>query len=101
MELPQPDPDTTSSSTLSLSGQNSGLSSWQEGKNRALMDRRDPSIHLGGGNGGTMNEEGCENVRGKFLTGRAIYNLGGGTPRGFKLAGFRGSRGVVLYANSD
>ena len=53
------------------------------------MDRRDPSIHLGGGNGGTTNEEGCENARGKFLTGRAIYNLGGGTPRGFKLAGFR------------
>ena len=52
------------------------------------MDRRDPSIHLGGGNGGTMDEEGCENFRGKFLTGRAIYNLGGGTPRGFKLAGF-------------
>ena len=68
------------------------------GKNSALMDRRDPSIHLGGGNGGTTDEEGCENVRGKFLTGRAIYNLGGGTPRGFKLAGFRGSRGVVLYA---
>ena len=68
------------------------------GKNCALMDRRDPSIHLGGGNGGTMDEEGCENFRGKFLTGRAIYNLGGGTPRGFKLAGFRGSRGVVLYA---
>ena len=62
------------------------------------MDRRDPSIHLGGGNGGTMNEEGCESVQGKFLTGRAIYNLGGGTPRGFKLAGFWGSRGVVLYA---
>ena len=64
------------------------------------MDRRDPSIHLGGGNGGTMNEEGCESVRGKFLTGRAIYNLGGGTPRGFKLAGFRGSRGVVLYGGT-
>ena len=47
-----------------------------------------------------MDEEGCENFRGKFLTGRAIYNLGGGTPRGFKLAGFRGSRGLVLYRTS-